>query len=168
MERFVMRLGVASVAGLSGLLLTASLGLTACSSSSTSSDTSSPNAAVSALASEASAEAAVEASGSDTSGDPVDAATACGLVDTAKSGYMAGFTGTDSTLWNQFAEEMLTASSSATDPDLSGSLMNVAVAAQFTVTGLESGDDLTTAKGDFDTTVTDLGKVCAAQGAPLK
>lgn len=160
-----MRLGISTVAGLSGLLLAASVGLVGCSSSSNSSAASSADAGASAAAS---IDVSVEASGSDTSGNPVDAKTACAQVDAAKAGYMTNFTTTDSVMWNQFAEEMLTASSSATDPDLSGSLMNVAVAAQFAVTGLESGDDLTTAKGDFDTTITDLGKVCAAQGAPLK
>lgn len=160
-----MRLGISTVAGASSLLLAASLGLAGCSSSSSSSASSSADAGTSAAAS---AGASVAASGSDTSGNPVDAATACGQVDAAKAGYMKGFAASDSESWNQFADEMLTASSSATDPDLSGALMNVAVAAQFTVTGLQSGDDLTTAKGDFDTTITDLGKVCTKQGAPLK
>ena len=158
-----MRLGISTVAGFSGLLLVASVGLAGCSSSSSSSDASSAGASAAA-----SAAGSAAASGSDTSGNPVDAKTACGQVDAAKAGYMKGFTTPDSDTWNQFAEEMLTASSNATDPDLSGSLMNVAVAAQFTVTGLEGGDPLATAKGDFDTTITDLGKICAKQGAPLK
>ncbi len=160
-----MRLGTATVAGVTGVLLAATLGLTGCSSNSSASGDGTASAAASAGAS---AGASVAASGSDTSGNPVDAKTACGQVDAAKTGYMNGFNATDSESWNQFAEEMLTASSSATDPDLSGGLMNVAVAAQFTVTGLEGGDDLATAKGDFDTTVSDLSKVCAKLGAPLQ
>ncbi|MEI6361295.1 MAG: hypothetical protein WCP95_04115 [Actinomycetes bacterium] len=160
-----MRLGIATAAGLSGLLLAASVGLTGCSSSSTANGESSADAGTSAAAS---AEASAAPSGSDTSGDPVDAKAACGTVDAAKAGYMKGFAATDSESWNQFAEEMLTASSSAPDPALSGALMNVAVAAQFTVTGLEGGDDLATAKGDFDTTITDLSAVCTKAGAPLQ
>jgi hypothetical protein len=162
-----MRLGIATAAGLSGLVLAASVGLTGCSSSSSSSAASSADAGASAAAS-ADAGGSAAPSGSDTSGDPVDAATACGQVSAAKSGYMKGFAATDSESWNQFADEMLTASSSATDPTLSGSLMNVAVAAQFTVTGLQGGDDLATAKGDFDTTITDLGNVCSKAGSPIK
>jgi hypothetical protein len=80
---------------------------------------------------------------------------------------MKGFTSTTSTDWNTFAEDVLGLSSDTTDAALQGALMNVAVAAQFTVTGLDSGDDLTTAKGDFDTTMSDLNKLCIAAGAPL-
>jgi hypothetical protein len=171
-ERFVMRLGTTPVAALSGLILAATVGLAGCSSSSTSSETSASGGGdVAAVASAASAAAAADSaapSGPDTSGNVLDAKGACAQVDAAKSGYMKNFTATDQDSWNKFADEMLTASSNATDPDLSGALMNVAVAAQFTVSGLGSGDTLQNSLGDFNTTITDLGKICTAQGAPLK
>ena len=165
-----MRLGKTTVAGVCGLALAATIGLTGCSSSSTSSEASATGGGdVAAVASAASAAAQEDAasSGPDTSGDVLDAKGACGQVDAAKTGYMSNFTVADENSWNKFADEMLTASSAATDPDLSGALMNVAVAAQFTVSGLGSGDTLENSIGDFNTALTDLGKVCAAQGAPL-
>jgi hypothetical protein len=156
-----MRVSKISGAVLASVVLTVSFGLSACSSGSSAGGSS---------AGEASAGASTDAGASaspDTGRPPVTAATACAQVETDSAGYMKGFASTTSTDWNTFAEDVLGLSSDTTDAALQGALMNVAVAAQFTVTGLDSGDDLTTAKGDFDTTMSDLNKLCVAAGAPL-
>lgn len=156
-----MRVSKITGALLAGALLTVSVGLTACSSSSSASGSS---------GSEASAAASGEASASgsaDTGRPPVTAESACAAVNTDAAGAMANFTSTSSDDWTAFSDEVLGLSSDATEDALQGALMNVAVAAQFTVTGLESGDPLATAKGDFDTTMADFGKLCTAAGTPL-
>jgi hypothetical protein len=159
-----MRAAKISGAALASVLLTVSFGLSACSSGSSGSSASGSSAG------EASAQASTDTGASasaDTGRPPVTAATACAQVETDSAGYMKGFMSTTSTDWNTFAEDVLGLSSDTTDGDLQGVLMNVAVAAQFTVTGLDSGDDLTTAKGDFDTTLAELNKMCVKAGAPL-
>jgi hypothetical protein len=156
-------------------LMVASMGLAACSSSSSSSSGSSAAASATGEAA-ATTDAgpsdagtvAPDPSGAVSGGTDVTATIACDRINAISTEYMAGFTTTDDTLWGQFADETLSLSSDATDPDLSAALMSLAVAAQFTVTGLESGEDLTTSKGDFDTALNDVGTLCTAAGVPLK
>lgn len=151
-----MRVSTMTGASLAAVLITASLGLTACSSSSSSNSTDSAAAAPTAIESIAMDPATV-----------VTADKSCQGVEASGTGYMKNYTTTNSEDWNKFAEEVLGYSNDTTDTTLQGALMNVAVAAQFTVTGLESSEDLTTAKTDFDTTVADLNALCEPAGFPL-
>jgi hypothetical protein len=153
-------------AALAGLLLTASVGLTACSSSSASSSGASAEAST-IEATGGTVTTAASASGGVDSSEQTTVESACAAIEAAGTGYMQAYTSTVSDDWNKFSEEVLALSDSATDEALQGSLMNLAVAGQFTVTGLESSEDLTTAKGDFDTTLGEMNTVCTAAGAPL-
>jgi hypothetical protein len=153
-------------AALAGLLLTASVGLTACSSGSASSAGSSAEAST-VEATGSTVTTAASASGGVDSSEETTAASACAAIESAGTGYLQSYTSMVSDDWNKFSEEVLALSDSATDEALQGSLMNLAVAAQFTVTGLESSEDLTTSKGDFDVVLGEMNTVCTAAGAPL-
>jgi hypothetical protein len=163
-----MRVTKITGAVLASTLLAATVGLSACSSSSGSSaEASGSSAAVESAAPTATGGASALASGGVDSSAVVTAETACSQIETDSAGYMQAFGNTNSEDWVKFSDEALGLSDSAEDPDLQGALMNLAVAAQFTVTGLESSEDLTTAKGDFDTALNDVNAICSAAGFPL-
>lgn len=160
-----MRASTITRASLAGLLLTASFGLAACSSGSSSSASSGEASTVTATGAPVTAEAS--ASGGVDSSQQTNAKDACTKIEASGTGLLKGYTSTTSDDWNTFSEDVLALSDSATDQKLQGALMNLAVAGQFTVTGLESGEDLATSKGDFDTTLGEMNAVCTAAGVPL-
>lgn len=161
-----MRVSKITGATLAGLLLTASFGLSACSSGSSSSSASSAEAST-VEATGVTPTVAVSASGGVDSSQETTAESACKKIEESGKGLLKGYTSTSADDWNTFAEDALGLSDSATDATLQGALMNLAVAGQFTVTGLQSNEDLTTSKGDFDTTLGEMNKICTAAGVPL-
>ena len=161
-----MRVVTVSSAAMAGLLL-ATFGLSACSSSSTADATSDAAVTASAGTDGAASAAATGSTAPDTSGDPVGTTAACAEINVITADYMTGLTTEDPENWQLFSDALLTLSDSADTPEGTQALMSLAVAASFTVTGLQSGEPLETAKGDFDTAFADMNTVCTASGTPL-
>lgn len=161
-----MRVAIVSSTAMAGVLL-ASFGLTACSSGSAPSTSSGGQASAEATASMDGLASSPAASGPDTSGDPVTTAAACAEINKIAADYMEGMKSDNAENWQAFSDRLLGLSDSAEDPAATQALMSLAVAASFTVTGLQSSEPLETAKGDFDTALSDMNAVCTTAGTPL-